>query len=452
MTQPINPMGEEDRVSPWMASLLLRREAVLPRFATYLTQLQQMPRAWRRRLRRRLSLTVAGAALLLAMMAPAGFAATDATINVVNGQVDIVNNGKCSLMEAIINARATSANQLRSDCTAGNLNGPDTIVLPAGGLFTITTPHNAQFGPTGLPVITQDMTILGNGATIRRSSTADPFRIMAVDPDVNLTLNNMTIRGGETYYSDGGGILNQGNLTIIGSNIADNFVFGDSGGGIKNTGTLIMTDSVVSGNEAWDNYYAYGGGIAGGDLTISGSIFINNASRSDYGYGGAVTSRGVVVITNGGFESNEAEFGGALALWGDSTISGSTFTDNSAVGHYNNDGDGGAIVIEDGTATIVNSTISGNHATGRGGGIANEGDLTIVNSTVTGNRVSDTYGGDGWGGGIAGLRRYDHPDDYFPDARRRHCCKRSSPATQLPEAGRREKSLYPLPRQPAPWK
>src|SRR5690606_10275556 len=154
--------GAADR--GWWAGLLLRRSGtLLPRFAYYYRKVAALPRPWRRQLRRKLAVTATGAALLLALAGPVGPpglaepAAPEATITVVNGEVEIVNNGKCSLMEAIINARATSAGQLRADCTAGNLNGPDTVSLPNGGDFVLTAPHNSQNGPTGLPVITSSM-------------------------------------------------------------------------------------------------------------------------------------------------------------------------------------------------------------------------------------------------------------------------------------------------------
>ena len=45
------------------------------------------------------------------------------------------------------------------------------------------------------------------------------------------------------------------------------------------------------------------------------------------------------------------------------------------------------------TITLINSTLSGNTATGDGGGIDAGGLLTLVNSTVTGNRAGEQGGG-----------------------------------------------------------
>ena len=70
----------------------------------------------------------------------------------------------------------------------------------------------------------------------------------------------------------------------------------------------------------------------------------------------------------------------------------------------------GGGIINSGTLTLMNSTVSGNHiaafglvATGTGGGIANSGTLTVTRSTISGNRASGSAGdsGEGLGGGIA---------------------------------------------------
>ncbi|MGB0563200.1 MAG: DUF4347 domain-containing protein [Spirulinaceae cyanobacterium] len=73
------------------------------------------------------------------------------------------------------------------------------------------------------------------------------------------------------------------------------------------------------------------------------------------------------------------------------TLEGSTVTGNTA-------GTGGGIYSQNGNVTLINSTISGNVATGRGGGIHAPGG-TITNSTIT-NNTAASAGGVGDGGGI----------------------------------------------------
>ncbi|MEM9539142.1 MAG: DUF4347 domain-containing protein [Cyanobacteria bacterium P01_E01_bin.42] len=73
------------------------------------------------------------------------------------------------------------------------------------------------------------------------------------------------------------------------------------------------------------------------------------------------------------------------------TVENSTVTGNTA-------GTGGGIYSQNGDVTLINSTISGNVATGNGGGIHAPGG-TITNSTIT-NNTAASAGGFGDGGGI----------------------------------------------------
>lgn len=348
----------------WLASLMLKRSGiVLSRFALYYRKLAGLPRPWRMRLQRKLALTASGAALLLALMQAPLQAAPDNTITVVDGEVADVNNGQCSLIEAIINARTTNAGQLRADCAAGNLNGADTIVLPTNGVFDLTAAHNSQFGATGLPVITGNMTIEGNGATINRLLSAPEFRILVVDPNRHLTLRNTIISGGraEGFNDNGGGILNYGTLNAENSVIAFSRAY--RGGGIRNsnTGTVTLTNSMVKSNRAYD----YGGGIHNsGTVTINRSTV--NRNYATYGGGGVYnTSAGQMTITN------------------------STFTGNDAAGL----GSGGGI-YNNGDMTLSNSTITGNYSYEGGSGILNEesGTLQMSRTIVSGNYIFDTFG------------------------------------------------------------
>jgi hypothetical protein len=77
----------------------------------------------------------------------------------------------------------------------------DTINLTAGCDYALDdTPLYSASGPTGLDPVSNDvsgldLTINGNGATIRRSS-ATPFRIMVVNSGAEVVINNVTISNG----------------------------------------------------------------------------------------------------------------------------------------------------------------------------------------------------------------------------------------------------------------
>ena len=265
-----------------------------------------------------------------------------ATINV---------GGSCTLVDAINSA---NSNTPIDGCDAGS--GADTIVLAPNAFHVVTTVNNTAFGPTGLPVITTEITIQGNGAGIRRDSSAPEFRILAVDADGDLTLVNVRVSGGVVSGgegSDSGGIDNFGTLTLTNSTVSGNTA-GDDGGGISNSnnGTVTLTNSTVSGNTAGDN-------------------------------GGGINNNGTMTLTNSTASGNTAQFGGGIDNDGTMTLTNSTVSGNAA------SIDGGGI-DNFGTVTLTNSTASGNLAGSRGGGISNSatGIVMLVQSLLSGNTAS----------------------------------------------------------------
>ena len=445
---PTEPQPES-AVSPWMASILMRRGgSAWQRFALTYHQLSAMPRRWRRQLRRKAAVGLGSAALILALAGPIVAApvfqpaAPDATIVVVNGEVANVNNNKCGLIEAILNARTTSAGGMRPDCAAGNPNGADTVSLPANGTFVLTAAHNAQFGETGLPVITSAVTIEGHGATIRRSTASGTpnFRILAVDPNGALTLRDTNISNGRlyqfNYYYGGGGILSLGALTLSGATIANNTTDGydSQGGGIQADGATTITTSVITQNEATADNFTNGGGLKigrNGHATITGSTISHNMVYGYYGSSGggiAVSGEATIIDSDIAYNLNKGSEtggeGGGIYVSGQATITGSTLRANVADSFYEGGGGGlwpgvGGGLANSGTTLVVNSTISGNSANA-GGGLANfwHSDLTVVHSTVSGNRgrqdVTHPYEDDitigGYGGGIFSGSVYHNPN------------------------------------------
>ncbi|HSU82867.1 MAG TPA: CSLREA domain-containing protein [Thermoanaerobaculia bacterium] len=143
-------------------------------------------------------------------------------------------------------------------------------------------------------------------------------------------------------------------------------------------------------------------GPANGNLQIQGDTVLigDGAGRTiiDGGAGGIFfIPNGVTVqmqdvtLRNG----RSPGAGGAIRNNGDLTLLRTILTGNSSVAGSVGSGLGGAIV-SDGTnpsLTIVDSTISNNTAQGAGGGIAAGGDVTLTNVTVSGNRTTADLGG-----------------------------------------------------------
>src|SRR5215475_577868 len=176
---------KEADTTPWLTEC---GGEVFTRFATCYAELRALPRSARRalqrklarsgelaailpeylqqggrRLQHRMAWSLAGAALLLAL---GQGVSTAATITVTTTNPYIISDGQCSLIEAIVNANNDAATY--PDCAAGS--GADTIVLPPNANLTLSAVYaKTQSGdPVGLPLITSQITIEGNGAIISR--------------------------------------------------------------------------------------------------------------------------------------------------------------------------------------------------------------------------------------------------------------------------------------------
>jgi len=410
--------------SPWRASLLMARlEGLRARLDRLRGWLLGLTRAQRRGWARRLAVATPAAVLAVALSASPPAHAADITVAAPGGVgvVIIAADGDCSLREAIINANDGAATH--ADCAAGGA-GLDTVILPAGSTFTVPDVDNTANGENGLPSITTEITIDGNGAIVERSpADPDTFRLFHVAATGDLTLDATTVRYGvadDVGVEDGGGIFNLGGVLEItnGSIISGNSA--DAGGGVLSYGgSTGITGSTITGNSA--EYVGGGVYVEGGSLAITGSTISDNSAQ----VGGGVTTIYAfdVTITGSTISGNSANFlpvvggGGVLVAFGSATISASTISGNSAVfgggvnafvanldiDHSTISGNSayygaglanfGFYAPGYGTTTLTNSTISGNSAALVGGGVFNGGLMIIRNATITGNSAG--YGGGG---------------------------------------------------------
>jgi predicted outer membrane repeat protein len=268
--------------------------------------------------------------------------------------------------------------------------GPSTINL-SGCTYTLTTAAATTdgTGADGLPVITGMLTIDGNGATIARDSSAAPFRIVHVAGGAMVTVSGLTISGGDSSGL-GGGILNDGRLTIEGSGVLDNAADGGGGGIGNHPGAALTIDtSAVSGNSAPASND--GGGIAsGGMLTIANSDVSGNSVPAPSA-GGAIESFGTLDITHTQFSDNTAGVAGAILDQSSMTASRTHFAANSAT----TDQGGALYVVSGASADVTDSGIDGNQAVGDGGGVFLETGATLMltSSGVHGNASQSGGGG-----------------------------------------------------------
>ena len=164
--------------------------------------------------------------------------------------------------------------------------------------------------------------------------------------DGTIDLNYVDVVKNDVNSEDGGGIVNKNKANIKNSNICFNTA-NTKGGGIWNSGNLTLTDCNVNYNTSNNEG---GGGIYNddGNITITGG---------EVSYNNAKTVR-------------DEAFGGGLCVM-DGTV---TATGTDFIGNYSKN-NGGAMYLNDGgTLSLIDVTVSGNHADAQAGGIRKGGD------------------------------------------------------------------------------
>ncbi|MCX5147726.1 MULTISPECIES: hypothetical protein [unclassified Streptomyces] len=175
-----------------------------------------------------------------------------------------------------------------------------------------------------------------------------------VDNEGTLTVSHSTVRDNTAPSGAGGGIHNLGTLTVVSSTVRDNYSIG-AGGGINNNGSLTVRDSSVFGNSG-DN----GGGIfnylAGQTVTLIRSSVHHNTARVSDG-GGILNYMGEMTVSGSTVYSNTAPFGGGIWNQGTLTVTRSTVQRNTATG---GPGSGGGIYKAGGSLTLDRSVVRNN--------------------------------------------------------------------------------------------
>jgi hypothetical protein len=343
-----------------------------------------------------------------------------------------LDSGPGSLRQAVLDAN--QAGGTNSISFAGSVTN---IVLSSGEL-----------------AISDNLTIEGPGAKTLTISGSHSSRVFDVQSGTTVTIEGLTITDGLAggtapgYPSSGGGILNQGVLTLSDVVLDSNQAVGDPnvvihasaifntlggalGGGIANFGTLAVTDSSFSNNQV----------IGANDADGSSLPFPSFPGNA---LGGGVSNYGSASIDSSEFSDNQAQagsggvgpfaaIGGGGAIHNDNslTVDGSSLHDNQAVGgsnstsrNHNGHALGGGIMsgtllalLGAGSASlnVSNSTLTHNQALGGndnrvtdafvprsdapdnayGGAIlVYQGSASISNTTVTKNQA---VGGTGYG-------------------------------------------------------
>ncbi len=114
---------------------------------------------------------------------------------------------------------AGDVSTLIADINTANSNGQSNVINLTASTYNLTTVNNFWYGANGLPAISSNLTVHGNGATIQRASSGAPyFRLFYVSgglelPPGSLMMDNVTLEGGVAKGGDsnhGGGGFGRG--------------------------------------------------------------------------------------------------------------------------------------------------------------------------------------------------------------------------------------------------
>jgi hypothetical protein len=250
----------------------------------------------------------------------------------------IYNNGTATLKNSTVNNNQAVTNGggiynyntgqtfIYGSAISGNSASGD-----GGGIYNITgTAHQENDTLTG--------NLSANDGGIYNLGTTDLY---------NVTLSNNT-----ASTSDGGGIINQNFVYMVGSNLTGSSAKLD-GGGIANFATANLYYSTFTGNKA------------------SGS-------------GGGILNQNFATLDHSTLSGNSAYGGGGIANLNTATmqVTNATLNANSA-----NNSSGGISNLG-GTTSLRNSTLSGNSAQNVGGGLYTFGNVTFYNATLANNRAT----------------------------------------------------------------
>ena len=218
-------------------------------------------------------------------------------------------------------------------------------------------------------IVANDTTNSNNSAQVQ----ADVQNQTGTDPQIehngvinptiypNIQAAVTAAQSGDTIWLENGATFT--GITNTQITISKNLIFDVFGGG---------TATIDGSGTNWGFYIN-----PGYTVSFNNIIFQNFVKNS---FGAAIANEGVLSVTGCTFTGNSAPYSGAIGNIGTCTVTDCNFTGNSVTNN------GGAIA-NDGTLTVTGSTFTSNTAGSNGGAIASDGTLNINQCTFIGNNA-----------------------------------------------------------------
>jgi CSLREA domain-containing protein len=237
------------------------------------------------------------------------------------------------------------------------------------------------------------LTIIGYSVISAAVSGGNIDRVFSIAPGAVVTFTNMKIKDGTSVI--GGGIYNEGTLTLQNVHVQENSALYDGGGIYSGLGAVPIAPG-------YDSASSYSGGIDSVSVTIPiltliDSAFLDNTAGSN---GGGIANKGGALNMSGGtfLETNTADDSGG-GIYSESSIP-STIEDASFYYNIASTGDGGNIYNR-GNLEIHRTNVWWGDAIYGDGGNIYSGDTGDGGSSLLIERTSITYGHSSNGGGVA---------------------------------------------------
>ena len=274
---------------------------------------------------------------------------------------DILVDADCSLQNAVRSANGQPLAEPRMDCEPGDseqqVPAEGEVQLPGYDQITITLEgtEDGRIAVDSPLDISSHIAIDGGGFSLESMGN----RLFDVTSS-SLTLSNITLTGGYSEGNGGAVRVRDAALTMRNSAVSASRAVGSGGGIYAFNSHVQLHTSAVTDNVAGDRHEESAHAHNADELSAQAE-----APLVQQHAGGGIYFEGVGVelrITESGISNNEAlEAGGGL-------------------------------YIHSGKVQIENSTISGNRAGSSGGGVHNDGDATLVHVTISGNSASNGGG------------------------------------------------------------
>ena len=323
-------------------------------------------------------------------------------LNIISGSFtgNSATNGGAIYSQGEMTISGGTFDSNTASASGGAIQNSGKLVITGGTFINNTADYGGVIGnKTGATIEISGGSFTGNNAT-------------NIGGVIQNDGTSVTITGGtfdSNSATNNAGVLNNANskgiVTISNASFTNNKA--TYGGALYNIGTLTINSGTFTGNSVTKQ-----GGVmrhTGGTLTINGGTFESNSSTG----AGAVISMGntpITYIKGGAFNANTSgSYAGVADCYGSVEVTGGTFTNNSAVngggvfsqgaaaghiltitaGRFESNkvtsGQGGAVLIHQGTIGGTAEFISNTAKSGAGAIMAGQLSVSITGGTFSKN-------------------------------------------------------------------